>query len=61
MSEKIEVITLIENDPITGAKYGTREMALEELTDKQRKSIQRYYQAKARRQNMLNNSRTTQK
>ena len=61
MSETIEVVTLIENDPITGAKYGTQEIALEEITDKQRKSIQRYNQAKARRQNMLANSRTTQK
>lgn len=61
MSETIEIVTLIENDPITGAKYGTQEIALEEITDKQRKSIQRYNQAKARRQNMLDNSRTTQK
>lgn len=61
MSEKIEIITLIENDPITGVKYGTQEIALKELTDKQRKSIQRYYQSKARRQSLLTNSHTTQK
>lgn len=61
MSETIAIVTLIENDPITGAKYGTWEMALTELTNKQSRSIKRYNQAKARRQNMLTNSQTIQK
>jgi len=61
MSETIEIVTLIENDPITGAKYGTQKMALTEITEKRNKSIKRYNQAKARRQNMLTNSQTIQK
>lgn len=61
MSETIEIVTLIENDPITGAKYGTQKMALTEITEKRSKSIKRYNQAKARRQNMLTNSQTIQK
>ena len=61
MSEKIEVVALIENDPITGVKYGTQEITLDEIDEKRSKSIKRYNQAKARRQETLANSRTTQK
>ena len=31
MSHKIKIVTIIENDPITGVKYGEKEIFLDEI------------------------------
>lgn len=46
MSHKIKIVTIIENDPITGVKYGEKEIFLDEIkmlfnTEKHKQKTQR--------------------
>ena len=56
----ITIVTLIENDPITGVKYGEKEITVDETLDLQR-HIARYLSAKARRKQLMHRQRTMQK
>ena len=55
---KIKVVTLIENDPITGVKYGEQEIILNE---EQYNKYTEYAKVQKRNANMIKSSRTTQK
>lgn len=59
--QKIKIVTLIENDPILGVKYGEQTIVLNEDTQQQTKYVEQYNTAKSRNQQLMNKSRTTQK
>ena len=55
----LTIVALIENDPITGVKYGEQKITIGE---KQRqKHINRYLSIKARNRQLIDKNRTTHK
>ena len=62
----ISIITVVENDPVTGIKYGATKIALPEekncvQTIDMQKACATYAQAKACHTDKLKSERTTQK
>ncbi len=57
----MKIVTIIENDPILGVKYGEKEITLSDKDINRMNHINRYLSIKARNNYMLNKNRTTQK
>ena len=55
-TETITIVTLLENDPITGVKYGEQKITVGEIS--RQKHINRYICSKSRRQQMINKNCT---
>lgn len=56
----MKIVTIIEDDPILGVKYGEKEIALSQENVRQL-HIAGYLSIKARNRHLLNKNRTTQK
>jgi len=59
-NETIDIVVLLENDPITGVKYGLQKITLQEDTTIQ-KHIDGYLSIKSRNKQLVEKNRTTQK
>ena len=58
--QTITIVTLIENDPITGVKYGEKDIHID-TEDISQKHIDRYLRIKERNRKMIGANRTTHK
>ena len=63
MSKKktITVVALLENDPITGVKYGEKEITSDEQTTLRPEDIKKYLAYKTRNKEIIRKNHTMQK